>query len=216
MVNVCNRWMRDHTDDLQHAFFNGVGFESWENIWGIWNGLTPRDAEAIRRIAHIERPLASLLASPEWVPHVPTLQPGIFTTRFPGEDRTLWTVVNRMEYDVTGPELRVKYQPSARYFDLWHGVELSPVLATNAEGTVSAELAFEIEGHSYGAVLATQETPDPDLKSLLASMKKLAEKPLAAFSFEWKFLPQDQVEIKPTPAAKFSAARHGQHSRRSV
>ena len=43
MVNICNRWARNHTEDLQHAFFNGVGFESWENIWGIWNvnGVKP-------------------------------------------------------------------------------------------------------------------------------------------------------------------------------
>ena len=27
--------------DLQYAFFNGVGMETWENIWGIWNGITP-------------------------------------------------------------------------------------------------------------------------------------------------------------------------------
>src|SRR5579884_909933 len=78
MVNVCRRWARDHTDDLQYAFFNGVGFESWENIWGIWNQLTPRDAEALRRIAAIERQFADLLVSPEWEPHAPVLQYGIF------------------------------------------------------------------------------------------------------------------------------------------
>ena len=37
-------WSRDKTDNLQDAFFNGVGYESWENVWGIWNGITPRDA----------------------------------------------------------------------------------------------------------------------------------------------------------------------------
>ena len=63
MVNICRRWGRDKTDDLQHAFFNGVGYESWENIWGIWNEITPRDAEALRRIATIERAMAPLLVS---------------------------------------------------------------------------------------------------------------------------------------------------------
>ena len=43
MVNICRRWARDKTDDLQHAFFNGVGYESWENIWGIWNQIPDRD-----------------------------------------------------------------------------------------------------------------------------------------------------------------------------
>ena len=68
MVNICERWTRDKTDDLQYAFFNGVGYESWENIWGIWNGITPRDAEAMRRIAKIERAFAPFLVSPEWEP----------------------------------------------------------------------------------------------------------------------------------------------------
>ena len=40
MVNISDRWNRDKTDDLQFAFFNGVGWEAWENIWGIWNGIT--------------------------------------------------------------------------------------------------------------------------------------------------------------------------------
>ena len=52
MVNISDRWNRDKTNDLQFAFFNGVGWESWENIWGIWNGITPRDAEATAARRH--------------------------------------------------------------------------------------------------------------------------------------------------------------------
>src|SRR5581483_6355344 len=63
MVNVCDRWNKDKTDDLQAAFFNGVGYETWENIWGIWNGITERDAEAIRRVGKLERHFASYLTS---------------------------------------------------------------------------------------------------------------------------------------------------------
>ena len=71
MVNVCERWAHDRTDGLQSAFFNGAGYESWENVWGIWNQLTPRDAEALRRVALVERATAYYLASPGWEPHVP-------------------------------------------------------------------------------------------------------------------------------------------------
>ncbi len=39
-VNISDRWNHDKTDDLQFAFFNGEGWESWENVWGIWNGIT--------------------------------------------------------------------------------------------------------------------------------------------------------------------------------
>jgi hypothetical protein len=102
MINVCDRWARDKTDNLQAAFFNGVGYESWENIWGIWNQIAPRDAEALRRVAYIERQFAALLVARDWEPYAPTLQYGVFATRFPSEGRTLWTVVNRNEYGVSG------------------------------------------------------------------------------------------------------------------
>ncbi len=67
-VNISDRWNHDKTDDLQFAFFNGEGWESWENVWGIWNGITPRDAEATRRVATIERAVAPFLVSQEWEP----------------------------------------------------------------------------------------------------------------------------------------------------
>ncbi|HKW30545.1 MAG TPA: SUMF1/EgtB/PvdO family nonheme iron enzyme [Verrucomicrobiae bacterium] len=201
MVNVCNRWARDHTDDLHQSFFNGVGFESWENIWGIWNGLTPRDAEALRRVARIERAFAGLWVSRDWEPHFPVLQHGVFASEFPGRRQTLWTVVNRAEYDVSGPQIRIPYHPSTRCFDLWHGVELKPAVVTN-QGVVSAELNFELEAHGYGAMLATETGSDSALQSFLAGMKALARKPLADFSDKWKFMPQHQVAIQPTRPVK--------------
>ena len=73
MVNISDRWKHDKTDNLQFAFFNGVGWESWENVWGIWNGITPRDAEATRRVATMERAVAPFLVSTDWEPLVPML-----------------------------------------------------------------------------------------------------------------------------------------------
>lgn len=187
MVNVCNRWARDKTDDLQFAFFNGVGYESWENVWSIWNGITPRDAEAIRRVAKIERQFYGLLTSAEWQPHTPTLQYGVFASFFPGIDAALWTVVNRNAYDVDGPQIHVTPSPGARYFDVWHGVELN-----------GPELSFAIEAHGFGAILVTHGSGP---QAFLDEMRRLAEKPLAAFSHEWKFLPQQIVPIEASPGA---------------
>jgi hypothetical protein len=57
MVNIVNRWAHDRNDDLQQAFFNGTGYVSWENIWGIWNGITPRDGpKRNRRSLHYAPP----------------------------------------------------------------------------------------------------------------------------------------------------------------
>lgn len=197
MVNVCRRWGRDKTDDLQYAFFNGVGYESWENIWGIWNEITPRDAEALRRISTIERAMAPLQVSPDWEPHTPTLRYGVFASKFFGQGRTLWTLVNRNDYDVTGRQMEVPYAPGTRYYDLWNGVELKPEL----QGS-TATLSFELEAKGFGSVLALAGEPDAPLPKLLARMNELSQKRLRDYSHEWKFLPQQIVAITPTkPAA---------------
>ena len=88
-VNVTDRFTRDKTDSLQHAFFNGQGYASLENLWGFWYGNTARDSETILRITQIERATAEFLLSPEWEPHSAILQPGVFASRFPNAGGTL-------------------------------------------------------------------------------------------------------------------------------
>ena len=201
MVNICDRWTRERNLDIQHAFFNGTGYESWESIWCIWNGITPRDGEGLRRTATIMRAYPDLLVSKDWEPHTPTLQKSVFASRFPSEQQTIWTMINRNTYSVDGPQLRVPYTPGVRYFDLWHGVELKPV----REGQ-EATLSFELEENGFGSVLAINGAPDQKLNTLLAMMSKLATKRLADFSGEWKFLPQTQVPIAATKPAKAAPA----------
>ncbi len=168
MVNISHRWNRNKTDDLQFAFFNGEGWESWENIWGIWNGITPRDGEATRRMATIERGVAPFLISPDWEPLYPTHSFGVFASRWPLKDQTVWTIVNRNEYDVSGRQISVPAQDGMRYFDLYHGVELTP----ENDGK-NAVLTFDIEAHGFGALLATRGTPDAKTQDLMARMKKM-------------------------------------------
>ena len=103
MVNISDRWALDKTNDLQFAFFNGVGWESWENIWGIWNGINPRDAEATRRVATIERGVAPFLISPDWEPLYPMHNYGVYASRWPLGNETVWTIVNRTGYNIAGP-----------------------------------------------------------------------------------------------------------------
>src|SRR5260370_11789429 len=65
-VNIQGRWDRDKTDALQYAFFNGEGWESWENVWAIWNAVIPREGKATRRIATIELAVAPFFARQGW------------------------------------------------------------------------------------------------------------------------------------------------------
>ena len=48
---MCDRWAKDRSPALQYAHFNGVGYESWENVWGMFMRFTQRDGEALSTLA---------------------------------------------------------------------------------------------------------------------------------------------------------------------
>jgi iron(II)-dependent oxidoreductase len=193
MVNVCDRWAKNKTDNLQYAFFNGAGYESWENIWGIWNQITPHDAEALRRVASIERTFSDLLTSPQWRPFFPTTQYGTYASAWPGEKRTLYTVINRNAYDLQGAQLRLPVVVGAHYYDIWNGRELQP-----QESAGSVLLSFPMEANGFGAVLATHESIEPAEIKLMDRAAEWSKTPLASLSNVWKPTRQDQLGMERT------------------
>ncbi len=128
MTNVCDRWAFSKTDNLQMAFFNGDGYESWENVWGVWNGITPRDSEALRRVATMLRFFGASghLRSPEWEPHAQNVyQDGLFASKWPLPEQgsTLWTVVNRGDANFTDAKLLIT-EAGKTYYDCYRGLQL--------------------------------------------------------------------------------------------
>ncbi|MDP1581697.1 MAG: SUMF1/EgtB/PvdO family nonheme iron enzyme [Candidatus Didemnitutus sp.] len=194
MTNTENRWGRDRTNDFHYIFFNGTGYNAWENIWGVWNQFTPRDAAALHRIAHLYRQFPDLLVSTDWEPYAHTLQPGVFATMFPVSGLTLWTVVNRNEYELAGDQLLVAHQEGRRYYDVWNGAELPPRL-----GNGQAALAFPLETRGFGAVLGVDVGMQPaGLDAYLARRRELTSAPLQSLSAQWHAAPQQIIPIAPT------------------
>lgn len=194
-VQVTNRWAVDKTDDLQYAFFNGVGYNAWENIWGIWNQIPKRYSEIIRRIATIYREFPNIWSSAEWEPYFPTVRKGVFASKFPGLDKTIYTLVNRDSSNVSGIQLELPYHDDLKYFDLWNGVELT---AQKTDNRIS--LNFSIEGRGFGAVLAIKDYAVSNDISHFLKMEHEQDKPLDTFSASWDPLPQKIVRIE---AVKF-------------
>ncbi|MBA4136808.1 MAG: sulfatase-modifying factor protein [Opitutus sp.] len=202
MTNTENRWGRDRTADFQYIFFNGSGYNAWENIWGIFNQFTPRDSATLRRIATIYRAFPECLVSTEWEPYAATLQQGVFASRFPTPSVTLWTIVNRNEYELQGEQLIADHRDGRRYFDVWNGRAITPRLC---DGQVHLDLP--LEAHGFGAVLAVEpETTLGALPELLARVERLARTPLRSLSAQWNALPQQLVSIAPTPPAAHAPA----------
>ena len=105
---------------LKWAFFNGLGYNTWENVWGSWNGVSPRDGETIRRVFSILRTFANATASCEYRPFYPGAKVSqhreyaqnphrrtanaapaaaggvdLAATLFPGDDMVLLTAINQ-------------------------------------------------------------------------------------------------------------------------
>jgi len=198
MIHYENRWGRERTNDLQYMFFNGIGYNAWENIWGIWNQFTPRNAEALHRCMLIERQFAAQMTSMDWRPYAKTLQAGVFASEFPRDGATVWNFVNRNENAVDGEQIAIAHRDGTRYFDLWHGAALTPRID---DGRAVFEFALEARG--FGALLAIDAGVQVDgLDAFLARMRERAQTPLQSLSNAWQPLPQRLIAIEPTkPAA---------------
>ena len=197
MANVSDRLSRDHIDDLQAAFFNGIGWESWENVWGIWNGITPRDGEATRRMATLERGIAKFLVSPEWEPFYPMRRFGVFASRWPAGNAVVWTIVNRNEYSVSGRQMTVPFHEGERYFDLYHGAELQ-----GEHEKSGLTLSFPLEAHGLGAIIEMPGDPDATIVALMQKMEAMTAEPLAQLSDQWQPLPQHMTDIPLTKTSQ--------------
>ena len=226
MTNVCDRWSQNHTNDLQDSYFNGVGFESWENVWGCWNGITPRDGEATRRAATILRYFGNrrhnaearnFTQSGDWRPYIPVVAEQkywstLFASEFPVDKGTatqqvLFLVVNRDDRDVQGAHIAINNSfaiaaDKIHIYDCYHGQELA--VDTSSPGTLGVSL--DIEGLGYGALLATYDSREdnPALDELLNTMHDLTQTPLSAYSSQWKYLEQTSLVV----TEKLSTEKH--------
>jgi formylglycine-generating enzyme required for sulfatase activity len=213
MVNISDRWNPDKTSDLQYAFFNGIGWESWENVWGIWIGITPRDAEATRRVATIERAVAPFLVSPDWEPLYPMRNYGVYSSRWPLKDESVWTIVNRNSYLVSGRQMEVSDLPGTRYFDLYHGVELKPELRNPSGGScadagVTQSVSRDNAGNQVVSVHAVDCGPGPVTSVLSFDLQASGYGAILAIPGEpsaaMKALMQRMATMTSTPLSSYS------------
>jgi hypothetical protein len=109
MQHHVRRWHRDHSEELQSAWLNGVGVMVWEVVFGVWVGWSRRDAATVRRLVTVQRAAGDLLLDGRWTP-LAELAPeaeaaGVYASRWELDGVTLWTLVNRGDADYAGPVL---------------------------------------------------------------------------------------------------------------
>lgn len=109
MQHHIRRWNRDHAEELQSAWLNGVGVMAWEVVFSAWVGWNDRDAGTLRRMRPVQRAWHDLLVAGE-VTHLLELDEashaaGVYATRWSDGERTLVALVNRGDEDVVVPGL---------------------------------------------------------------------------------------------------------------
>ncbi|WRS30495.1 SUMF1/EgtB/PvdO family nonheme iron enzyme [Actinomycetaceae bacterium MB13-C1-2] len=109
MQHHVRRWHRDHSEEIQSAWLNGVGIMIWEVVFGVWVGWSKRDSANVKTMLTIQRATSDLLLSGDWEPLSP-LSPhaensGIYASRWKKQGVSLWTLVNRSHDDYEGPVL---------------------------------------------------------------------------------------------------------------
>lgn len=190
-----DRWRHSRTLMFQHAFLNGTGVLIWEDVFGSWNPYTDRDRAILRRMTPIERYAADLLTSDAWEPFYPTTLPNVDASYWPGNNHLLWTFVNWSDQRQNGDLLTTPYIPGMRYFDLWDGKQLHPVIH---HGMVT--LSADLEPRGLGAILAHRGAPDAVLQHLLDMLRQEAEKPLSSYSDTWVPANNPILHVEPRTA----------------
>lgn len=103
------RWNRDHAEELQSAWLNGVGMMNWENVFSSWVGWNERDSRTLRRMRPVQLQAPELLCTrPEPLVDLgeDVERAGVFASLFGSaadEDSMLLALVNRSETDSRVP-----------------------------------------------------------------------------------------------------------------
>ncbi|MDQ0110024.1 formylglycine-generating enzyme required for sulfatase activity [Chitinophaga terrae (ex Kim and Jung 2007)] len=195
-VHITSRWAINKTEDLQYAFFNGIGYNAWENIWGIWNQVPERYAMAIRKIRSIYRQFPEAWSSMDWEPFYPVATAGVFASRFPDAGGTVITLVNRDSVDKSSVEINVPLSKNDQYFDAWNGTVLKGEISGN-----QVTLRVPVEGNGFGAI-RIQHQPLKSMGKFLGTMKSLSATPLNQLAATRPFMPQKIREIPRTQPAQ--------------
>ncbi|OQR94515.1 hypothetical protein ACHHYP_01245 [Achlya hypogyna] len=190
-VLICSRWSLNRGLEFQLAHFNGAGYVIWENIWGIWNGMTQREVETLGRVMAILQRFAFAIPSLGWTPHVPNLPPNVHASKFPTPRGDLYTLI-RTSNDVFDGQLELVHDSpgDVAVYDLYFGMQLEPTRVSSKAIHVHAH----VEEYGYGALFVVAKGQEPEwLPAFLAAMHARTQKPLAAYNTSRPILAQRMI-----------------------
>ncbi|KAI9914806.1 hypothetical protein PsorP6_007253 [Peronosclerospora sorghi] len=194
MVQLCARWSLNRNVELLTAFFNGAGYVVWENVWGIWNAMTAREDETVKRMFTILRQFRALVAAGDWIPYYAMQDEGVYASAFSHESESLYTIISTVDEETTFqlPLTAEQDRDNVHVYDVYHGVELPKQVERN--GTV---VAVTLEPEGFGAMYVTT-SKHGDLDPFLHAMQAMTTTALSEYSTTRPLLPQELVRSPTT------------------
>ncbi|KAF1321902.1 hypothetical protein FI667_g11610, partial [Globisporangium splendens] len=202
MVQVCARWSQNKMVELQAAFFNGIGYVLWENVWGIWNAMTEREDEATKRIFTVLRKFSFAITSAAWRPYSHgSRDVNLYVSEFPAVESGGWfyTVISASDRTTTFrlPLSAPQSGSGVRIYDVYHGKELTKHKDhQELSNTTSSDLfvQIELEPYGFGAIfVANGNFAIDDLDGFLREMQLMTKTRLADFSMQRPLLKQEMI-----------------------
>lgn len=102
MMHHVRRWHRDHSEEIQSAWLNGVGVMVWEVVFGVWVGWNQRDASLLRQMLPLQRTFADFFTFGKMTPLAElasrdAADSGVYSFRYDHDGCQLYTLVNRSD-----------------------------------------------------------------------------------------------------------------------
>ena len=179
MVNISDRWNLDKTNDLQLP-----SSTAWAGRAGKISGASgtasppamPRPRAALRPSSAESRRSWSA----RWEPLYPMHNFGVYASRWPLGEQTVWTIVNRNDYDIGGPpDGCARSAGNALLRSLSRGG-----VEARAEGDRWPCSASTSKPTDTAQFLPRPANPSDAIKTLMQRMASMTAEPLATFSHE--------------------------------
>ncbi|MBN2174784.1 MAG: SUMF1/EgtB/PvdO family nonheme iron enzyme [Bacteroidales bacterium] len=108
------------------SLFNGYGIEINTFAPGRPEWI-PEEMAYLGKALKILREHSSVLKSNAWTPLIPTREDNIWVNRFPGKDKTVYTVYSLIPEGFNGLLFSVEPDNKMHYVSVWHHEEIKPV-----------------------------------------------------------------------------------------
>jgi len=139
----------DSWGHLKFPFFNGEG--TFDTTWRLYAHQTQ---DLLAKSLELKRRYVDCFTTLTPEPLVPTERAGVFANKFPGKNRTLWTLYNERMTTVRGTVLAIPHIEGATYEDIWNGVPLQPRIENGM-----ALIDIRLDPQAIGAITQTVSSP---------------------------------------------------------